>query len=446
MNIVVGLNRYKENYSMSTPVVAIDEAKPRPPALFRWTVLIFVSLAMFGNYYVYDAISPLADVLAEQLSFSDSQIGLLNAIYSLPNIFMVLIGGIVIDLIGLRKSLLIFGVLCLAGAAVTASSGDIFWMAAGRLIFGLGAESLIVGVTAALAVWFKGKELSFAMGINLTIARLGSFLALNSPTWAKPAYENWQTPLLITVAFGIFCVIGPIVYWLLEIRAKNRYDLGLAETDSFKLKHIFSFSKSYWFIVGLCATFYGAIFPFQTFAIKFFQHAHGASREYGGFLSSLLVLFAMIATPLFGLFVDRFGKRTMFMIGGSFLLLPVYLIMAYVDIPLLVPMLMMGVAFSVIPAIMWPAVSYVVKESRLGTAYGLMTMLQNIGLTLFNFMIGYANDASKASETNPAGYEPMMWIFTVLVLLAIFFSFMLRKVERGPSAHGLDTITTKTSA
>lgn len=417
----------------------------RPPALFRWTVLIFASLAMFGNYYVYDAVSPLADVLAEQLQFSDSNIGLLNAIYSLPNIFMVLIGGIIIDLIGMRKSLMIFGALCMAGAIITASSPEVFVMASGRLVFGLGAESLIVAVTAALAKWFRGKELSFAMGINLTIARLGSFLALNSPSWAKPAYENWQGPLLITVAFATFCIIGPLIYWLLEVRAEKRYDMGQAETDSFEFKHIFKFSKSYWFIVGLCATFYGAIFPFQTFAIKFFQHAHDASREYGGFLSSLLVLFAMIATPLFGLFVDRFGKRTIFMIIGSFMLLPVYLMMAYTNIPLLVPMIIMGVSFSVIPAIMWPSVSYVVAENRLGTAYGLMTMLQNVGLTSLNFIVGFANDFAAAGEDNPEGYAPMMWIFTVLVLLAIFFSFMLRKVESGPSAHGLDTITTKTS-
>ncbi|MDH3198824.1 MAG: MFS transporter, partial [Candidatus Krumholzibacteria bacterium] len=173
---------------------------PPPPTSYRWAVLIFVSLAMFGNYYVYDAVSPIADLLKEQLGFSDKNIGTLNAIYSLPNIFMVLLGGIIIDRIGVRRATLLFGVLCFIGAVITALSGKLAVMATGRLIFGIGAESLIVSVTTALAKWFKGKELSFAFGINLTIARLGSFLALNSPTWAKPAFENWQWPLLISVA------------------------------------------------------------------------------------------------------------------------------------------------------------------------------------------------------------------------------------------------------
>ncbi|HEX3073300.1 MAG TPA: MFS transporter, partial [Ignavibacteriales bacterium] len=157
--------------------------KAEPSALFRWMILLFVSLAMFGNYYVYDSISPLADLLVKQLKFSDSQIGLLNAIYSIPNVFMVLIGGIIVDKLGTRISSFIFAFLCFVGAALTASSGDITIMAAGRLVFGVGAESLIVAVTTIIGRWFKGKELSLAFGLNLTVARLGTFAALNSPTW-----------------------------------------------------------------------------------------------------------------------------------------------------------------------------------------------------------------------------------------------------------------------
>ena len=206
-------------------------ARLEPPKAFRWAVLVLISLAMFGNYYVYDSISPLADVLKAQLGFSDANIGLLNAIYSFPNIVMVLVGGIIIDRIGTRRATLLFGVLCFAGAVLTALSGSLAVMAAGRLVFGLGAESLIVAVTTAIAKWFRGKELSFAFGVNLTIARLGSFAALNAPSWAAPAYERWQWPLLISVGFATFCVTGALLYWVLEKRAEERYDLGEETTD-----------------------------------------------------------------------------------------------------------------------------------------------------------------------------------------------------------------------
>src|SRR5580704_8685784 len=423
-----------------------DNLRPEPSRLFRWLVLIFLSLAMFGSYYAYDALSPLADVLKVQLGFSDENIGFLQAIYSFPNIFTVVIGGFIIDRLGLRKSLMIFGVLCVLGPAITASSGLLWIMAAGRLIFGMGAESLNVAVTAALARWFRGKELSFAFGLNLTICRLGSFAALNSPTWARAAYANWRWPFLIALGFSVFCVIGAIVYWILEVQAEKNFHLGEASTDKVVFSDLFKFGVSYWYIVALCVTFYSAIFPFQTFAVKFFIEAHGTSREFGGFLSSMLTLFAMIATPLFGLLVDRIGKRALLMMFGSLLLIPVYLIMGYTRVNLYLPMAMMGVAFSLIPAVMWPSVAYIVEPSKLGTAYGLMTMIQNIGLFGLNLLVGWANEYSHADAGNPAGYRLGMWIFSVLGLLGVLFSFLLRQRELGPHGHGLETITTAKGA
>lgn len=419
-----------------------ETTRPEPSRLYRWMVLVFLSLAMFGSYYAYDALSPLADVLKQQLGFSDENIGLLQAIYSFPNIFTVVIGGFIIDRLGLRKSLMIFGVLCLVGPAITASSGHLAIMAAGRLIFGMGAESLNVAVTAALARWFKGKELSFAFGINLTICRLGSFAALNSPTWARAAYANWRWPFLIALALSVFCVVGAIVYWIMEAQAEKNFHLGEASTDKVVFADLFKFGVSYWYIVALCVTFYSAIFPFQTFAVKFFIEAHGTTREFGGFLSSMLTLFAMIATPLFGLWVDRIGKRALLMMFGSLLLVPVYLMMAYTHVNLYVPMALMGVAFSLIPAVMWPSVAYIVDQSKLGTAYGLMTMIQNIGLFGFNLMVGWANDYSHAGPDNPGGYHLGMWIFSTLGFLGLAFAFLLRQRETGPQGHGLETITT----
>jgi len=419
----------------------VDAALPPPPRAYRWLVLILISFAMFGNYYIYDAISPLADVLVTQLHFTDSDIGLLQGIYSLPNIFMVLIGGFIIDRLGTKKSTLIFAVLCLLGAAITVSSGTLFMMATGRLVFGLGAESLIVAVTTAIAKWFKGKELSFAFGINLTIARLGSFAALNSPSWASKYYEHWQAALMISVVFGVVCVAAAIIYWLLESNAEKKYQISNAgPTDKVVFSDIFKFGVSYWYIVALCVTFYSGIFPFQTFAVKFFIEAHGTSREMGGFLSSMLTLFAMVATPLFGLMVDKIGKRSLFMMLGSLLLVPVYLMMAYTHISLYVPMAMMGIAFSLIPGIMWPSVSYLVEERKLGTAYGLMTLIQNVGLAGFNFLVGWANDFSAASATNPGGYSLGMWIFSSLGFIGFLFAYLLRRSETGPNAHGLETI------
>lgn len=491
-----------------------ESARPEPSRLYRWIVLVFVSLAMFGNYYVYDCIAPVADVLASQLHFSDSNIGLQQAIYSIPNVLMVLIGGYIVDRLGTRKAILLFGTICLIGAVVTCYPDNrviqktvlaivnafvpvirilghipllskiqaihglaslppvqtetgalVAGMAGGRLIFGLGAESLIVAVTTAVAKWFRGKELSFAFGINLMIARLGTWLAQNSPTWAHSAYDNWRSPLLISVAFGSMCVIGALIYWVLESYAEMKMDLKhQGATDKVVFSDIGKFGLSYWYIVALCIVFYSAIFPFETFAIKFFIEGHNTTREVGGFLVSILTAFTMFGTPVFGLLVDKIGKRALLMMFGSVLLIPVYLIMAYLpstqhvvlhipfygtwELPLvlLITMAMMGVAFSLIPAVMWPSVAYIVDQSKLGTAYGLMTMIQNIGLAGLNLLVGWANDHSHASAANPEGYRLGMWIFSILGFLGVLFAFLLRQRETGPQGHGLETITTASGA
>jgi len=426
--------------SHASPTVDI---RPEPSKLFRWIVLLVVSVPIFGNYYVYDCIEPIADLLSKQLHFSDKQIGLLQGIYSAPNVIMVLIGGLIVDRIGTRRALTLFASICLVGAVVTVLSPQLPLMATGRLLFGLGAESLIVAVTTAVAKWFRGKELSFAFGINLMLARFGTLLAQTSPTWAKAAYAGWRMPLQIAVGFAVVSLIGAIVYWILEAYAERRCSLGEGSTDKVVFSDIFKFGVSYWYIVALCIVFYSAIFPFETFGIKFFMDAHGASRQLGGNLLGMLTLFTMFGTPLFGFFVDRIGKRALLMMFGSVLLIPVYLMMGYTNISLYVPMAMMGFAFALIPAVMWPSVAYIVGQEKLGTAYGLMTMIQNIGLFGFNVIIGSANTYAGASATNPQGYRLGMQIFSILGFLGLTFAFLLRQRELGPHGHGLETITTE---
>jgi MFS family permease len=441
-----------------------ETVRPEPSPLYRWTVLIFISVAMGGNYYIYDSINPLERIFIDKLGYSATAFGWLNSSYSVAAVATLLIGGIIIDRIGTKKAITFFAVLCLLGATLTAARGQAGVMIAGRTILGLGAESMIVAVTTALAKWFKGRELSFAFGINLTIARLASVAADNSPTWANKAFypngpagePSWQGPLFIAVGAGVLAVVCSVIYWGLESRAEGRYELGQAGSiDKLEFKQIFRFNSSYWFVVGLCFTFYSAIFPFRTFAIDFFTNkilaAHGGvsaseamrvlSHERAGFFNSLLPLSAMIATPLFGLLADKVGKRALLMMFGSILLMPVYLMMGYTNVTLYVPVCMMGVAFSLIPAVMWPSVAYIVNQNRLGTAYALMTLIQQIGFFLLNLLIGHANDYAHAGLDNPRGYGLGMWIFSILGFVGMTFAILLRIRETGPHGHGLETIT-----
>ena len=428
---------------MTIDVPPKPRPQPLPPPLFRWAVLLFMSLAMFGNYYTYDAVAPLASMLTKELGFDDTQLGLLNAIYSFPNIVMVLVGGIIVDRIGPGRATLYFTLVSLVGAAVTVASNAFPVMALGRLLFGLGAESMIVAITASLGQWFKGRQLGFAFGLNLSIARAGSYAADLSPTWGKALYaQGWRPALLISVALMAMASAAAVVYWLLERHAARRYQLDRpAPADRIVWADLVRFDRSYWYIVGLCVTFYSVIFPFRsTFAIKFFQDSYKLTLEEAGTLNGYVFFAAIFVTPLFGLVVDKLGRRSLFMALGSLILFPVFLMLAYTRWNLWISTAMIGVAFSLIPAVLWPSVPYLVGSERLGTAYGLMTMLQNVGLTVFNVAIGGLNDFSHAGPENPQGYLPMLWSFAVLSLLGLVFALLLRRREQGPKSHALDTI------
>jgi MFS family permease len=413
------------------------------PATWRWTVLVAISVAMFGNYYAYDAVAPVAELLQRQLGFSDTQIGTLNAIYSLPNIIMVLVGGIIVDRFGTRLSTLIFAIVCAIGATMTAASSFFPAMAAGRLVFGLGAESMIVAITVAIGQWFVGRQLGFAFGINLSIARAGSYSADMSTTWFKPLYDaGWQQPLWLAAGIMWGGVAAALAYYLLERTAARRFDLQQpGSTDRFIWSDLWRFDRSYWYVVGLCVTFYSVIFPFRsTFAIKYFQQAHGLSLQEAGSMNAWVFFAAIFATPLFGFVADRVANRSALMAAGSLLLALVFPILLFTNASLWVSTVLIGIAFSLVPAVIWPAVPYLVTAERLGTAYGLMTMLQNIGMGLMNVVAGALNDSYGASEQNPAGYGPMLWLFFVLSLAGFVFAGALRARETSARGHGLESI------
>ena len=117
--------------------------------------------------------------------------------------------------------------------------------------------------------------------------------------------------------------------------------------------------------------------------------------------------------------------------------------LVYSGITLYVPIIMLGIAFSLIPAIMWPSVAYLVKQNRLGTAYSIMTLIQQIGVFAFNYLLGWSNDISGASADNPEGYAMGMWILSILGIVGMIFAYLLRKNELGPNGHGLETGSAK---
>ena len=403
-------------------------AAQQPSRGTAWLIGALVALALFGNYYVYDSIGPVADLLQQQRGFSDSQVGLLNAIYSLPNIVLILVGGVLVDRFGAARMTLVTAAICLAGAALTAFSPNFTGMATGRLLFGIGAETFSIATLAAIADYFGGRSLALAMGLALAIGRLGSYSADMSPTWFASAYaQSWQQPLIIAAAFAATSLAAAAVYWRIDRGPRQAGLLPTGQTaERLAWRDLLHFGRAYWVLLALCVLWYSVILAFRsTFSIKYFQHVHGLDLAAAGEMNSYVFLAAVFATPAFGWLCDRVNRYAPFLAFGA-LLLPVALaIMALTPWSLWLSTALIGVSYSLVPAVMWPLASRIVAPNRFGTAIGLMWVAQNAGISGANLVAGWLNDRAGAGAANPAGYAAMMEFFGIASVLGFACALLL---------------------
>ncbi|MBP8994033.1 MAG: MFS transporter [Bacteroidales bacterium] len=423
-----------------------------------WVILFLTTLAVGGTYYVYDSISPLQDLLRTELGFTPTQYGFLFSSYSFLNTFLLLalFGGIILDIFGIKKTGFLFVAFCTIGTLITAyGASDIykdsfiynfmnsFWqgyspelkmMVLGRIIFGLGAETLIVVQNKIISKWFKGDMLALAFALNLAVCRLGTAAALIfSPKIALSS--SLETALWVA---GIIMLTGFVAFVGYMIIDNWHIKISLNEDERVKLKDLTALLKNreYIFISLLCVTFYSAVFPFQSFAPDILHNKFNVDLEMSGLLTSIIIWGTIIFTPLFGYLFDKFHNGGKMMLYGSALLLVSHTLLAYTYLTPYFMMFTLGIAFSLVPAAMWPSVALIVEEEKLGMAFGLMTSLQNLGLWAFPIIAGYVTEITNPGINSTSGvkiqinYSYTMTLFVALAAIAIVFSYYLSKTQK----------------
>lgn len=394
--------------------------------------LVLVSFVAAASYFAYDCVGPLAPALKDPvtgLGLNSAEIGLLYSVYSIPVILFVLVGGVLADRLGVRTAGMIFTVMFAAGAALTAF-GEFSVMIAGRVLFGIGAEAFYVVMNKVIAKWFKDKFLATAFGANLLLCRAGTYLAFFGLPWLASEMGGWQATLWLIAGICGLAIVAMAVYMVLDRIGDRRGMTAVEEKpDAFRLGDVLRLPAAFWVISGLCMVYYSAIFPFQAHAVDFIAEHHyadmadrEAAAALAGQVTSVIILMSMVFTWLFGLVVDRFGKRATMMIIGSVLLAPTHVALAYLDVPPLVPLVVMGLSFSLVPAALWPALPLMVRENQLGTAYGMIAMVQNIGLFAFPLLAGLIRDETGS-------FELAMVMFSGLGVVAIGLSIWLKVLE-----------------
>ena len=414
----------------------------------RWGALAIVAFTMMAAYYVNDVMAPLKNMLESDLAWTSTEFGFFTGAYSFLNVFLLMLiwGGLILDRFGIRFTGKLAAILMVVGTgleyyAITALAGDeslifgyktgVFVASAGYSIFGVGAEVAGITVSKIIAKWFRGKEMATAMGVQVALARIGSQAAYSV---AIPLARNFSidTPLLIgfvlliggLIAFFAFSVMDKKLDKQVEASAED----GGEDKFSFKdVKHILT-NPGFWLIALLCVLFYSCVFPFQKFASELMVGKYGIDENVAGSIVGLPALGALILTPVFGGLVDKRGKAASIMMLGAAMLICVHFIYAIPSIDnwliAIGLMIILGIAFSLVPSAMWPSVAKIFPVNQLGTAYALIFFIQNIGLWGIPTLIGWVLDTycvvGTSGNANEYDYTIPMCIFTGLATLSLF--------------------------
>ncbi len=455
---------------------ALNDSAP-----LRWGIMLLVSFTMATNYYFYDALSPLKFLMERELGFSSSDYGFFQAAYSIPNVFlfMAVVGGIILDRIGIRITGFVFIFIQFLGAVVTAYGATPYFneggwgydfmdsfltryspalkvTSLGFFLFGLGAETSIVVISKVIVKWFKGKEIALALGMNVAIARLGMGAAMIiSPrlivegSETTPLWDNWTMPIWFGALLLGIGLLAFLVYTIWDVRFDRRAKARMETdpTEEFRMSDLGKLlvNRSFIYISLLCVLFYSAVFPFMKYAPDLMINKYGVDPTLAGDISSILPFGTLVFTPLFAWFCDYRGRSASLMVYGSVLLVIVHLTFAFTNITPYLPMFILGIAFSLVPAAMWPAVTKIVATNRIGTAYGAMFTFQAIGLMLFPWLIGLVLDNTNpgVAEAVAAGeivfydYTYALAMLALLGIAGLLFSWLLKKEDK-TSGYGLE--------
>lgn len=436
----------------------------------RWTALVIVSLTMMAGYFFSDVMSPLEPLLTEHpsvsglgLGWSSDEYGFFSGAYGYFNVFLLLLffGGIILDKIGIRFTGILSTVLMFGGAlikfwavsqhfdgSVTLPLGigtysiQVLWAVLGFAIYGVGCEIAGITVSKVIVKWFTGHELALAMGLQVALARIGTAatLAVSLPFAKACGGVHYAVGLGAAMlcagmlAFLVYCVMDK------KLDASSSAVTG-DEEEGFKFADLTTLflNRGFWYVAVLCLMFYAGVFPFLKFATKLMVFKYHVDADLAGLIPAMLPFGTIFLTPFFGGIYDKYGKGATLMIIGSALLTLVHVLFALPFdswILAVCVMVILGIAFGLVPSAMWPSVPKIIPMKLLGTAYALIFYIQNIGLALVPVWIGKVNQANT-DATGAIDYTEAMTIFAGFGLVAIVISLLLL-LEDKRKGYGLE--------
>lgn len=408
--------------------------------------------------HVQNGMSSLEQLMLDDPTFpiTNTMYGALISAVSVPNMFIPLFGGRLLDKSG-HKSIIFFLVWICVGQAIFAVGMELklFWLALfGRVFFGVGEGSVVVGARVFIAYWFRNRELTFAMGVAVAVTNVSKMLAKATVAPVALHFGGYVQALwygaficLVSVVVGVIVCrytsllkrvvkervesdepLDPELYWLKEYadqkrrkkiaKARLRHVTG-GDAKEVSCESVQQFSRMFWTIAILHVMFINVFHLFQNVSSSFLYQRYGYSIVKSGVVSSIshsCVVFA----PFIGLFIDQFGGRMFLIIASSLISILAYVLMIFTETDPVVSMVLISICLSFTPTILIAAVAKSVGRKSLGAAFGIVEITDAIGASVGNIIIGYLRDKTGSYDADMLLLLGMAVVTFLLSVLLIF--------------------------
>ncbi|MGZ3558922.1 MAG: MFS transporter [Thermodesulfobacteriota bacterium] len=381
---------------------------------YRWVILIIVYLSVLAFTFIFQSIPPILPFIHSELNLTYSQSGLLMSLFSLPGIFVSLLGGFLSDRYGIRSLGTGCFLLMIGGTSLVTLGMDLHILELGRVVAGVGACTLSVFLPKLLSQWFKGKELGLAMGIYNTGVPLGSVICFG--LFGKMgSLWGWRLPILLT---GIYLVITFILFFILY-RFPPSPDIG--ENKPLRIyRSLAEMGLPIWF-VGLSWLWFNAAFTsFVTFAPNLFLQKN-YTIEQSGLLIGIPLLGSLFFSAPIGYLVDRFRHQEWF-IGTAGVALAILALFFNFSSSFLLLVILMGIFSAMIPAPIYSLPPEILKIENVGLGFGIISTCSSIGLFVAPYLVGKAKDISGSDGWSFI----LISLFSLLIMIFIFLTRRLR--------------------
>lgn len=327
-------------------------------------------------------------------------------------------------------------------------------MLAGQVIYGLGDGIIVTFQEAILSRWFRDKQLAIVVGSMLSMARLTKFVAKLICYPLVDLAGTFTRPITVAMILCGLSVLANLLYWAamykggfatLSGRETSRpetshavtYDADGNKRDTtskrfqFRYGLLLHLQGIFWMVPWMQITMSSVLSSFDDVATEFTQFRYSTTSVMAGYQSSLTQVVPIVAAPLLGIYVHRYGKHLYILGAGTVVLIISVILLAYTWVPPTAGMILISFAFSLGPVALLTTTSLLMPYELVGVGVGLHKCANNIGTTILSVIVGYVQDLTfHDGDTSDDHvdlqheYDYVMILYLLVSCIALLLAFL----------------------